>query len=753
MEPLEERLSAYLNNPDYEPQDQSALARGLGVASGERAALRALLQRWEKEGKLLRLAKARYKLRQAEGGKPVTGRVRQLPGGKLIFIPGAEFEPAVRALLHGEGRLEIPLSPYRSQGALDGDRVEAEIRLNLPRGWKKKRRGRPEPGEALPDIRIVNILERKRGTWVGVYRPGGRFGWLAGDGKTAPERIELAAPPPGSLLAGQLAVAEVVEYPHGRMPAAGRIIETLGWPEEEGVDMMAVLHKYGLRGEFSEEVIEEAERCVPEISADERSRREDWTQRTIVTIDPASARDFDDAIAVSPLPGGGWELAVHIADVSHYVRPGSALDGEARLRGNSTYLPDRVLPMLPPRLCDHVCSLLAGEERLAKMCLMTLNAEGRVTDARFAETIICSAMRLSYEEAAEVMLKGGTTGNGAVDALLNEALKLARLMRRRRFAAGALDLEFPEVRLLLDDRGHTTGVESERLDESHAVIEEFMLAANECVARSLRERVIPALYRVHEEPDPSKLAELAAQVRQYGLPAADLQRREDLLRMLAQIKGHPDELLLKRMLLRSMMRARYDAKPLGHYGLAKGDYCHFTSPIRRYADLIVHRSLTHLLPVGKPIRLPSVAVLNDVAEHLSETERNSAQAEQEATSLKLMRWLDEQCRAERPQEWEAIISDARNIGLLVEIPDLQLRGLIPASTLPRTWRFESFVPRWSAPDGSRAAAGLRVRVVPIRVDHDNKWVDFAWVDGPPECGKGRERECPGAKKQPGGRRA
>lgn len=730
MESLEERLRAYLARPDYEPQDQSALARGLELASKQRPELRSLLRRWEKEGLVLRLAKARYKLRRAEGDKPVAGRVRQLPGGKMIFIPDRASEDTVRALLGCEGRVEVQVPPYRALGALDGDRVEAEVRLNLPKGWKRKRRGRPDVGETLPDIRIVNVLERKRGTWVGIYRPGGRHGWLAGDGKTAPETIELTEEPPGDLLAGQLAVAEVVEYPRARMAARGRVVTNLGWPEDDGVDMMAVIHKYGLRSDFGEDVIAEAERCAHEITPEERSRREDWTRRCIVTIDPASARDFDDAIAVSPLPGGGWELAVHIADVSHYVRPGSALDAEARLRGNSTYLPDRVLPMLPPRLCDHLCSLRAGEEHLAKMCLMTVAADGRVTQARFAETVICSAKRLSYEEAAEVMLRGGTSGSGPVDALLHEALKLARLLRRRRFAAGALDLEFPEVRLILDDRGHTTGVESERLDESHAVIEEFMLAANECVARALREKTIPSLYRVHEDPDPAKLAELAAQVRQYGLPAADLRRREDLLHMLERIKGHPDELLLKRMLLRSMMRARYDFRPLGHYGLAKSDYCHFTSPIRRYADLLVHRAFTHLLPGAAREHLPSVASLNDTAEHISETERNSAQAEQEATSLKLMDWLEAQCGAAQPKEWEAIVSDARNIGLLVEIPDLQLRGLIPASTLPRDWRYESFVPRWSAPDGSRAAAGLRVRVVPLRVDRDNKWVDFAWSDGP-----------------------
>lgn len=737
MESLEERLSAYLEQPDYEPQDQSALARGLELDSKERPALRALLRAWEREGKLLRLKNARYAPRKVGGGKPVTGRVRQLPNGKMVFVPLPESESAVRASTGREGRLELPVLPCRAQDALDGDRVEAEVRLHMPKRWKKSRLGRPLLEETTPVVRIVRVLERKRNTWVGVYRPGGRYGWLSGDGRTAPEMIELAFEPPGSLLAGQLAVAEIVDYPRGRVPAKGRIVETLGWPEDDGVDMLGIIRKYGLRDVFPEAVIAEAERCPMEISAAERAAREDWTERCVVTIDPASARDFDDAVGVYPLPGGGWELAVHIADVSHYVRPGSALDAEARLRGNSTYLPDRVLPMLPPRLCDRLCSLRENEEHLTRTCCMRIDADGSVTEARFAASLIRSARRLSYEEAAEVMLRGGTSGRKDVDRLLIEALKLARLMRRRRFAAGALDLEFPEVRVLVDERGKTTGIESERLDESHAVIEEFMLAANESVARTLRERQIPALYRVHEDPDPSKLAELAVQVRRYGLPASDLSRREDLLRVLALIRGHPDELLLKRMLLRSMMRARYDAKPLGHYGLAKQDYCHFTSPIRRYADLVVHRALARLVPaLGRPPRLPDAAAMNEVAEHISETERNSAQAEQEAVSMKLFEWLEEQCAEERPQEWEAVVTDARAIGLLVELPDLQIRGLIPASTLPgKKWRFESFVPRWSSTSGERLAAGARLRVVPVHADRENRWLDLARADAE----KGAER--------------
>ncbi len=722
---LEDLLFACMSKPGYQPQDQSELSRSLGLVSRERAHLRQLLRDWEAAGKVVRLSKAKYALRKAEGSGSVEGRIRKLRSGKVLFIPSPAALPGLRALLHADSLVELVVPEFRSGGAMDGDRVLASVRLSVPKGWRRFRKGKPTMDDLQVEVRVDKVLERKRGTWVGVYQPGGRFGYVLGAGQTSPARVKLVEEVPGILLAGQLATVEALSYPKGKMEATGRVTEVLGWPEAEGVDITAVIRKYELQEEFPEEVIAAVSRFSEEIPAEVLAKREDWCDRAVITIDPATARDFDDAIHVRKLEKG-WELAVHIADVSHYVQPGSALDAEARRRGNSTYLPDRVLPMLPPKLCDHICSLRPGEKHLTKMCLMQVSEKGKVVKMRFADAVISSHRRFSYEEAAEVLLHGASCGDAEVDAMLGEALTLSRLLRKRRMEAGALDLEFPDVRVLLDAHGHTTGVECEVSDESHQLIEEFMLAANECVASTLKTKSIPTIYRVHEDPDEGKMFEFASLARQYGLKVGDLRKREDLMVLMQELKGHPDESILKLALLRSMMRARYDTKPLGHFGLAKPDYCHFTSPIRRYADLVVHRSLARVIdPEGKAPRLPDAVSLQQAADHISETERNSANAEQEANMLKLYEWLESQCEAEHPQEWEAIVTDARPLGVMVEVPMLQVRGLIPSELFTGgKWWFESFMPRWSNRDGKVLQAGMRVMVVPAKVDRANRWIDW-----------------------------
>lgn len=725
---LERCLKEFMQRADYAPRNASELARELGIPSSERKAMRELLHRWEDEGRVIRLQKGRFALRDAGRGAEVRGRMRQVTPDKLIFVPSAESKEVLRGAFGSNERDEYSVSPGRAHGAQDGDLVEVSIRRSLPRGWRKRRKGgRPSLDEALAEVRVEKIIERKRKTWVGIYRPGGRFGYLAGDGRTAPQCIELAQEPPGSLLVGQMAVSEIMTQGQGHRLPTARVIEVLGWPEEDGVDVLAVMRKYNLASDFPSEVIAEADVCHNAISAEERRMRTDWTKRCVITVDPESARDFDDAVSLEELEDGGWLLAVHIADVSHYVTPGSALDREACRRGNSTYLPDRVLPMLPPRLCDHVCSLRADEEHLTLACVMKLDACAVMKSYSFERAIIRSRCRLTYEQAADVMLHGGTVGDAEADALLHRALTVSRLLRRGRMAQGALDLDFPELRLNVDEHGRTIGVACEHSDESHSMIEEFMLAANECAARLLREKTMPALYRVHEDPDPAKLMTFAQQARAYGLKAGDLTHRQELMTLIHAMKGHPDEPLLKISLLKSMMRARYDTKPLGHYGLAKNDYCHFTSPIRRYADLIVHRSLGRTLPNGnnRLTALPDMGRLNDVAEHISETERTSAQAEQEVMNMKLFVWLEEQVKSDSPQSWEAIVSDARPMGLLLEIPDLQMRGLLPVEVLrQKGWRFESHIPCWDNSAAERLYAGCRFKVVPIRADRETRWIDF-----------------------------
>ncbi len=740
---LEARLLAYLQAPGYEPQDASGIARGMGVDSRERAALRTLLRNWADAGRLLRLRQSRFALK-AVADTPLTGRIRQLPGGKLLFLPDATAAESLRPRFEGMGAPEFPVRPYRSLGAMDGDRVRATLQLAPQPGFRRRSRGkRPSGADMRPEGRVEEILERRSGTWVGTYRAIGRYGMMLGDGRSSPERVRLLSPPPPGLLAGMAITVDAVDYPRGSSEATGRIARVLGWPEDEGVGITTIICKHGLRTDFPPEVLDEVQALPEGIAPGLMEGREDWRERCVITIDPTDARDFDDAIALRACPSGGWELAVHIADVAHYVKPGSALDREAALRGNSTYLPDRVLPMLPPRLCDGLCSLRPGEDRLTCLCQLRVDAKGNVRKAQFFRAVIRSRRRLDYATALAVLEKRGSTGDAEVDAMLHEAHALAQLLRRRRFEAGALDLDLPELRVLLDEHGTPTGVEIERSDISHQLIEEFMLAANEAVAQALREKLLPAIYRVHEDPDPGKLHEFSLLAASFGLACGTLASREEMMRVTAAIKeleaGHGNSAIddgsaatsahtLKMALLRAMMRARYDTKPLGHFGLAKGDYCHFTSPIRRYADLVVHRAFARLC--GGHGRLAPPATLEDTAQHLSETERVSAAAEQEARQLKLREYVQLLCESDPPPQWQAAVTAAWAQGIAIEIPAMQLKGFVPCNQLGTGthWFFERHLSGWCNTDGRRLLPGGAIRVSPLELDTETGFVNCRMVE-------------------------
>ncbi len=727
---LKFRLQQYLAAPAYTPQDASAIARGMELHSSQRPELRALLREGVESGELLRLRKSLYALKRVpEEETPLTGRITQLPGGKLLFIPDAAGQQRLRPRFPGMARLEFPLRSFRSLGAMDGDRVRVSMKMAPAPGFRRRSKGkRPAPADLSPDVRVEEILERRHGHWVGSYRAIGRHGMMLGDGRSSPERVRLLEAPPPGLLAGMSIVVAPVDYPRGSMEATGRVLRVLGWPEDAGVGVTTIIHKYGLPAEFPAEVLAETLALPERIDDKTLARREDWRERCVITIDPASARDFDDAIAIRPLPSGSWELAVHIADVSYYVRPGTALDREAQRRGNSTYLPDRVLPMLPPRLCDELCSLREGEDRLTCLCLLEINAQGKVYKSRFARAVIRSRRRMDYAAALAVLEGRASSGDREIDAMLLSGHKLASLLRRKRFEQGALELDMPEVRVLVDEQGKPCGVETEASDISHQLIEEFMLAANEAVARALREHVLPAIYRIHEEPDPAKLHEFSLTVKSYGIPCGSLDSREELRRVMEAIRGQQDEQTLKFALLRSMMRARYAPRPLGHYGLAKGDYCHFTSPIRRYADLVVHRSFARLCG-AQLAPLPRSAQLENMAEHISETERNSAQAEQEAQRLLLAEYLRQECASDSPRTWQAIITACWPQGLAIELPELRMKGFVSGAELPNDthWFHERHANRWSSTDGRRFLPGNRLGVIPARVDMDTGFVDCRLV--------------------------
>jgi ribonuclease R len=444
------------------------------------------------------------------------------------------------------------------------------------------------------------------------------------------------------------------------------------------------------------------------------------------------------------------------------MEPGSALDREARRRGNSVYLPDRVIPMLPERLSNGVCSLKPQVDRLTHSVFIQFDKRGVAKSARFAKTVIRSAHRLTYKEAYAILKsQPGNDGFQAVagkmtagkpsflegarrDQLgerLHLAWELAALLRRKRFEHGALELDFPEVKVWVDAQGKPVRLERVENDESHQLIEEFMLVANESVARELKKRAIPTVYRVHENPDPEKLAEYREFVLSFGYKVGDLTHRAELQRLLAEFRGKPEEQALKVGLLKSLKRARYDPQPLGHYGLAKTNYLHFTSPIRRYADLVVHRALGRDGPPLSSAALRTterrsrseapyhmgMAEIGSIAEHISTTERNAAEAEIDATQMKKLEFFQQQLAGRKPQIFSAAVVDIRNYGLMVELPDALVTGLIHVSSL--TDDFYAFEPARRQLIGRRSrrrfSVGDKLSVFVACVDVFKRQVDFA----------------------------
>ena len=514
----------------------------------------------------------------------------------------------------------------------------------------------------------------------------------------------------------------------------GEIIEVLGAATAPGIDMLSIVRKYDLPTAFPKSALDEANRIPQSVEQKLIQGREDLRDQFIVTIDPDDARDFDDAINVEKIDHtGGWRLGVHIADVSAYVTPESALDREARRRGNSVYLPDRVIPMLPERLSNGVCSLNPGVDRLTHSVFIEFDKHGRAKNARFAKSEIRSAKRLTYKEAYAILQ---AKPNGELSRRLHTAWELASLLRRKRFEQGSLDLDFPEVKVHLDADGKATRLERVENDQSHQLIEEFMLAANEAVARELRHRSIATIYRVHEDPDPEKLGEYREFILSFGYKVGDLSHRKEVQRFLASIKGKPEEQALKIGLLKSLKRARYAAQPLGHYGLAKANYLHFTSPIRRYADLVVHRTLAERnLPRRSKI---DIGQIESLANHISDTERNAAEAEIESVRLKKLQFFEQQLKERNPEVFRAAIMDVRNYGLVVELPDALVTGVVHVSTLSDDfYRFDAAHRRLvGRRTNRRFSVGDEIRVFVARVDTFKRQIDFAIAD---QSTKGRPR--------------
>ncbi len=722
---IRKQILALLASPYYRPLDKSELAKALGRKSGVRMGLNQALRDLERAGEIARIRKNRYVLPPA--ADLVTGKLHIHQAGYGFLISEKPGEP------------DIFIAAENTGTAMHGDRVVARISRDAPYGRIKGRR----------EGRVIRILERAHDTIVGTLQHSRNFYYVVPDDprlvhdvyvhpardRRLPASAELPRIKQTAAKVGDKVVVRLEAWESRHVNPDGEIIEVLGPASAPGVDMLSIIRKYHLPTEFPRDVLEQADRISEKIDARQLDGREDLRNEFVVTIDPDDARDFDDAIHVEKIANGGWHLGVHIADVAAYVEPGGALDREARHRGNSVYLPDRVVPMLPERLSNGVCSLHPGVDRLTHSVFIHFDKNGAVKRARFARSVIRSAHRLTYKQAYAILK---SAPGDQLSKRLHVAWELASLLRRKRFEHGSLDLDFPDVKVWLDEGGKPVRLERVENDESHQLIEEFMLAANEAVARELKNRAVPTIYRVHEDPDPDKLAEYREFVLSFNYKVGDLTNRGEIQRLLASIRGKPEEQALKIGLLKSLKRARYFSQPLGHYGLAKPNYLHFTSPIRRYADLIVHRALAqHDGKRGPRIDMSQVA---SIAEHISTTERIAADAEIESVRMKKLEFFQRQLDERNPRIFRAAIVDVRNYGLAVELPDALITGLVHVSSLADD--FYLFEPARRQLIGRRSrkrfSIGDEVRVFVVRVDAFKRQVDFAIAsEAPMKTGRGK----------------
>jgi ribonuclease R len=710
---MEESILNLLGRNDYAPSNIPELLTGLGLRPGQQQQLQQALRDLEQKGQIIRTKGNRFI--QSREADLIPGRIRVNRQGKGFLEPE-------------DSTLKEIIVPESATGtALNGDRVL--VRREVARAGRA-----PETTGT-----VVRILSRARTQIVGTLQRSKQFLFVIPDDPRIPHDIYVlpASDTGRPANIGDKVVVEMHAWESRHTNPEGEIIEVLGAPDTEGVDMLSVLRHYNLPLHFPKKVLLDAAalarpRLHGEPLPEELAGRVDCREHGVVTIDPDDAKDFDDAIFLRREGARQWRLWVHIADVSHYVRAGSALDEEARLRGNSTYLVDRVMPMLPEALSNEICSLKPGVDRLTKCVEFLLSNEGSVQEAKFYSAVIRSKRRFTYKEVLAVLQ---TPRNGdPIGQMIHQANELAQQIRRARFRAGSLALDFPETKIRLDAHGRVLLIEKIENDVSHQLIEEFMLLANEAVAGRLMALHRPAVYRVHESPAEARLEEYRQDILSHHIPCGNLSHRPEVQKLLQRLDGLPIGPALKIGFLRSLMRARYAIEPLGHYGLCKAKYTHFTSPIRRYADLVVHRAL-----FGNEKTSP--LALKPVAQHLSETERNSSDAERDSKDVKMFAYLRQQIKNGRPEAYPALVIDVRNFGFFVDVSALGLSGLVHLSSVEDD--FFVFDAERNQLVGRRTRRVIRlgdkVAVQVSKVDTFKKQVDFKLARTTPIAGKAAPR--------------
>ncbi len=667
----------------------------------------ALLDQMLERGEIARLKKDRLCI--PEDADLVSGRVIFRQSGSAILIP--DSNP------NADG---YPVKSEDTGVAMHGDSVLARKIIDNRRPYRGKgRKQRPshDPNEK-PNVRIIRILKRARDKIPGTLDQGRHATYVIPDDPRIIQDILVPDPRNSGIRPipkkGDKVVVKLLEWRQRHLNPEGEIIEVLGKTHEPDAEFKAILYKYDLDPQFPAAVEKQTEGIPDTVQQKDIGNRQDCRDLFTFTIDPDDAKDFDDALSLELLEDGHIRIGVHIADVSAYVKPNSPLDVEAQKRGNSTYLVGTVIPMLPHALSNGLCSLVEAEDRLTKTCFITFNDKASITGVDFANTVIRSNKRLTYKQAYAFMTQDdfakiratplppkhqtGSTGRSMDEVTDDEMATLkkhidklwhiASQLRERRFRKGSLDLDMTEVKIYVDEEGYADRIEKQFNDESHQLIEEFMLAANEQVARVMKRQNFPCIYRVHDEPEEEKLRELRETMITYGVQCGNLQKPREMTSLLKKLKEHPQGYTLKVHVLRSLKQAQYRASADGHYGLAKPDYTHFTSPIRRYSDLIVHRVLDaymHKTGIDSAMDEPDIRYtqgkLESLGDHISITERNSVDAERESVKTKLLEFYDRELQKEAKQHFKAIITDVKNHGLFVELADSLAFGMVHISTL------------------------------------------------------------------------
>jgi ribonuclease R len=692
------------------PMGVRDIVRRLGLDASGRHELKDALRRLIADGQLVKIHGARVGL--PDRMNLVVGRLTANPAGFGFVVPDKPAgAPRTR-----EG--DVYVSAVNMKEALHGDRVVARVERHTPKG---------------AEGRIIRVLERAQQHIVGRFEEDGRFG-----GHVIPfdKRVlhEIFIPPGDEAGAGpgDMVLAEITRPPTATRNPSGRVLERLGRLEDPGTDLKVIMAKYGLPDAFPPEVDAEAERVPKTVRPADTAGRTDFRDWDTVTVDPETARDHDDAISLDRLAGVGWKLAVHIADVAHYVRPGSALDQEAYLRGTSVYFPDRVVPMLPHALSSGICSLVENQDRLTQTVVLELDAKARVRKAEFHDGVIRSRARMTYQQVQRIVDGDEELRRqfAPLVPLFERMDELAKLMRRRRYERGSLDFDLPEPKLVLDEAGQMTGIVAHARLDSMRSIEEFMLAANEAVAERLDRAGPPTLYRIHEQPDPERVEEFAELVSSFGyrLPAKlEEIRPQDFQGILRQVEGKPEEKLISYLLLRTMRLARYHEENLGHFGLATEMYAHFTSPIRRYPDLVVHRSLRALRHGhGADVARALPAPFAEMATHLSDMERRATDAERELIEWKKVRFMADKLG----DVFSGYVTGVQSFGLFVELDEIYVQGLVHLSSMTDDYyRFDERAHMLKGENtGKVYRLGDRVKVQVAAVRLEERKIDFALVD-------------------------